>query len=153
MEGLPPSGALLEVESDGSDDPQRSRILDPVDLVGDEDHLVGFGDEHHDRVVRRSSLVGDERGDVEGERRRREVEREGLEWTLKTIDANSGSQELFRTFDGQLLCKQCHLITQMVTSKLELATTAYLNLAIVKIILIPFIEFYRSFKYYEGQEL
>ncbi len=33
MEGFPPAGTPLEVETDGSDDPQRSRIVDPVDLI------------------------------------------------------------------------------------------------------------------------
>jgi hypothetical protein len=33
MEGFPPAETPLEVETDGSDDPQRSRIVDPVDLI------------------------------------------------------------------------------------------------------------------------
>ncbi len=33
MEGFPPAGTPLEVETDGSDDLQRSRIVDPVDLI------------------------------------------------------------------------------------------------------------------------
>ena len=92
MVGFPPARALLEVEPDRADDPERDWILDPVDLVRNEDHLVGLGDEDHDRVVRGSSLVGDERGDVEGERRRREVERETLEWSQKDLTTNKKVQ-------------------------------------------------------------
>ena len=88
MVGFPPARALLEVEPDRADDPERDWILDPVDLVRNEDHLVGLGDEDHDRVVRGSSLVGDERGDVEGERRRREVERETLDWPKEALTTN-----------------------------------------------------------------
>jgi hypothetical protein len=41
MEGFPPAGTPLEVETDGSDDPQRSRIVDPVDLIRQVKKLFG----------------------------------------------------------------------------------------------------------------